>query len=191
MLEKNNVEGLICSKFLDLMDTKPFYKIKVTEFAQYADIGRSTFYLYFDSIYSVVQKIEDDFIAGLGVEEDTSETAVRKNFYSAIRNYIRYIKPRLRTVRILTGPNGDSGFEARLYRQTLSVCQVLTENESTKSKNNKDVQTAFIAGGIIALLKYWANHENSYTEDDIYNVMMMIREITLKLLQVESIPDLV
>jgi hypothetical protein len=191
MLKQNNVEELICSNLLDLMDTKPFYKIKVTEFVQYVGIGRSTFYFYFDSIYSVVQKIEDDFIAGLGVEEDVSETSVKGNYYSAIRNYIRYIKPRLKIVRILTGPNGNTGFEARLYRQTLKVCQVLIENESTKSRNEKDAQTAFIAGGIIALLKYWANHENRYTEDDIYNVMMMIREVTLKLLQVESIPNFV
>jgi AcrR family transcriptional regulator len=50
---RENTEAYICAKFLDLVETKPFYTIKVKELAEYASISRSTFYLYFDSIYAV------------------------------------------------------------------------------------------------------------------------------------------
>lgn len=61
-------EKLICEKLLDILEITPFQTIKVTEFVRFAGISRSCFYLYFDSIYSVVQKLEDDFIEGLTEE---------------------------------------------------------------------------------------------------------------------------
>ena len=65
MPKNRNLEKYICSKFLEMMDKTPFYKMKVLEFSKYAKIGRSTFYTYFDSMAAVAQRIEDQLLDGL------------------------------------------------------------------------------------------------------------------------------
>ena len=48
---------------LELMETKPFEKIKVTDVCAAADVNRSTFYAYYTDTLALLGEIEDDAIA--------------------------------------------------------------------------------------------------------------------------------
>lgn len=52
----------IISTYLDLMHTKQWDKISVKELCDQANIARGTFYLYFNDIYDLMEKIENTLL---------------------------------------------------------------------------------------------------------------------------------
>ena len=54
---------LMKDALLELMETKPFEKIKVTDVCAAADVNRSTFYAYYTDTLALLGEIEDDAIA--------------------------------------------------------------------------------------------------------------------------------
>ncbi len=54
--------ALIEGAFLELMKDKPFTKISVREITEQADINRSTFYLHYQDVYDLLDKIETKVI---------------------------------------------------------------------------------------------------------------------------------
>lgn len=54
--------NVIKDSFLELIQDNPYSKITIKKICQTADIGRSTFYLHFDSINDVLNTVLDDAI---------------------------------------------------------------------------------------------------------------------------------
>jgi len=190
MKAKRDTEQLIQKTLLDMMENKSFFSIKVVELAEKAGISRGLFYIYFDSIYDVLQKIEDDYIKGLpgeqrvlnGIrnraEEDDGSLGEfkRKSYQFALDN--------MRVYRLLSGPNGDPSFYHKLKNRVIRVTQeAVGEGATKKDDNYKKLAAAFLAGGNVAIFDWWAHNscgvdskefseiaENLYT--DIFNCVM-------------------
>ena len=86
-------ERQIWGALIALMEEKPLDKIKVTELTQRAGISRSTFYSYYDSVYDVLQDIEDDFLSHI---VDERKVGVENNA-SVIAENFSYIRDNLKT----------------------------------------------------------------------------------------------
>lgn len=148
-VERKGTEAYICDKFLDLVENEPFYQIKVKQLVEYAGISRSTFYTYFDSIYDVVQKLEDDFLEGF-YPEDIAFSVLIKNDLSKALEQIEYVKRHARTLRLLCGPNGDSGFIGRIERAIKKLAEhAFEEIDSSLAPHQREILAAYIAGGTL------------------------------------------
>jgi AcrR family transcriptional regulator len=95
MLRKSDTETIIIEKFLELMRQKSCFKIKVTELIKLANISRSSFYDYFDSIYDVIQSIEDNFILGGPNEKNISFSDNIIDFSEFVDILVNYIKKKV------------------------------------------------------------------------------------------------
>jgi AcrR family transcriptional regulator len=160
MRKRLETEQYICDKLIEMMEQTPFHKIKVVDLLKYCGISKGTFYTYFDSIYSVVQKIEDDYFDKLAVlNEDTNRLTGMASLASA-----RKLKSVLRVFRALCSPNGDPAFQARLVSH---VKNRLKCKFAALPLNISAAETAviieYIANGQVCMLKWWAFHE----EDEI------------------------
>jgi AcrR family transcriptional regulator len=60
-----NTKYKIQAQLLSMMENSDLHTIKVNKLTNALGIGRGTFYMYYDSIYEVLQEIEDKFFAGL------------------------------------------------------------------------------------------------------------------------------
>lgn len=182
------LETFICEKLLDMIELVPFQQIKVTEFVKFAGISRSAFYVYFDSIYSVIQKIEDDFMAGL-IGESHFVFLRASDFFTSSENggnidpnllhNIEYIRKNLRMIRILTGENGDPAFEVRMANRTWRILHNHYAHKSHVNEAKKRLMCAYLCGGHLNLLRWYANHED---EISIYEMGTLLEELTMKLL---------
>ena len=171
---KRSLEEHICEKFLDLVEKKPFYRIKVKELVEYAGIGRSTFYIYFDSIYAVVQKIEDDFMAGFIPDDDAIAIMVNGNIDVAYRQN-DYLKKHSRELILLTGANGDPMFEYKLEKRFRDLNKAIWgKNDTRYSTAMKDCLGAYLAAGNVAFIKWWTAHTGEYTEDEFLRMLDML-----------------
>ncbi len=186
---KQSLEDYICDRFLDLVEKKPFYRIKVKELTEYAKIGRSTFYLYFDSIYAVIQKIEDRFMEGFLpdaealpiLEHGMIEFAYRQN---------AYMKEHTRELILLTGPNGDPMFEYRLEKRMKDLNDaVWSRNDTNYSSAMKDCLGSYLGAGFVAFIKWWILHEGEYTEEELKNMLWILMSDASKLLLGKADPS--
>ena len=176
-------EILIEEKLLDMMKTTPFQKIKVTEFVEFAGISRSSFYVYFDSIYSVIQKMEDDFISGL-TDEDEMSVPISEGDYTGGFDpktiaKVEYIRNNLRMIQILTGENGDPLFQARMANRTWRIFRKRYANRSKLPESQQKLICEYMCGGQLNLYRWYANHAEETT---IYEMGILLEKLTSRVL---------
>jgi len=171
MLRKPETENLICSMLIEMMETIPFYQIKVSHLVERAGIARSTFYFYFDSIYAVVQKIEDDFIAGMpetipaGIANSTGFGA--ESHSNEIMARVKYLKQNIRVFGALSGQNGDPAFQARLINRGWRLMKTRFAVSADSIDIEKRLVIEYILAGQWNLFKFWAFHEKEISAEDV------------------------
>ena len=160
-------EKLICEKLIEMIEQKPFHEIKVVEFREYCGISRATFYTYFDSIYSVLQKIEDDFFSGLMAVSGEVKEFTRANTLSSAK----YIQNNFRVFRALCGTNGEPAFQARLVSHSKRRFNTLFTRYTTKlTAAEMSLIIEFLANGQVSLLKWWAFHDDEISLNDFLKI---------------------
>ncbi|MDR1030845.1 MAG: TetR/AcrR family transcriptional regulator [Treponema sp.] len=187
MLREPSTKTHICEKLIEMMQHKPCFEIKVTELVKYANISRSSFYSYFNSIYDVVQKIEDDFIAGLPNERFVFLSCIKDDDYDTLLSRLNYLKENIRILRAFLGPNGDPTFLSKLVYQT----------EKMFRKQSKQMPISFsdveikliienISGGTWQMYKWWVFHEDEISMEDLTELIRKIHKHLLHFSQNET-----
>lgn len=111
--------------YVDLLETKEFDKIRVSDITRHMDIARSTFYAYFDDTYDVIEKLEDEFLDGMpGPDSSESGNPLQPLGDSGLEkkcsqidwyfNWLDYVVEHKRLLAALTGPNGNPQFPHKL-----------------------------------------------------------------------------
>lgn len=166
----NKTEEAICDALLDLMEEQPLRTIKVTKLVERAGVSRSTFYAYFDCIEDVVQRIEDDYFEH-GPSEEPPLTYTLDD--AQWRRYMQVMSQNLRTYGILTGPNGDPAFTARLEERD----RMLMEGSAPQSDSDRhssverEVVHEFVHGGKMRAARWWAEHSDEISTNDFSDIM--------------------
>lgn len=174
-------ERLICEKLIDMMEEKSFFDIKVKEFAEFAGIGRSTFYLYFDSLYDVLQQIEDEYLAGM-VDESTMAQKARglemEKFNAAFVAKVSYIEQNKRLLRVLLGENGDPSFSARIINRYKRIARKSFDGMGEYSPVEVEMLAEYSSAGYLQVLKWWLEHEDDI---DLCDMMLSMERYTIAL----------
>lgn len=123
MLRNTNTEEYICKKLLEFMNESPFVKMKVTEFVRFANISRTSFYNYFDSLDDVIQKLEDDLINGLDDVNSVDMLEIKTGKSPKLIKALEFISENLNTYRLLAGANGDPYFQIKLANCSSRIMQ--------------------------------------------------------------------
>jgi DNA-binding transcriptional ArsR family regulator len=172
----------ICEKLIEMMQQKPCFEIKVTELVKYANISRSSFYNHFNSIYDVVQKIEDDFMAGLPDEGLIFLSGIKDGNYDALLSRLNYLKENISILRALLGPNGDPTFMSKLVYQT---DKTLKKRSKQATIRLSDVEIKLIieniSGGTWQMYKWWVFHEDEISVEDLTKLIRKIHTHLLHL----------
>ena len=163
-MSRQSIGEHIAECFLDLMEEKPFYSIKVRELVEHASIARSTFYAYYDSIFDVVQRMEDGFLEDFYPMDSARQVLLGKK-----RARCRSSKP-LRDRTCARGQPASQGrtatriFSKRLERHIEDICfRIWAESDSPYSEDEKRSFAAYIAGGTLAIIRLEAQRALSNT----------------------------
>lgn len=171
------MKQLICSKLLDLMETQHYETIKVTDLVKYIGIGRSTFYSHFDSIYSVLQTIEDDFINGLPVPDANIREGLINDRKIKI-DYLNHLKNNKKAYLVLNSSNGDPSFRVRLgnHSRRILLSTISTISPGTHSATEWRAVYEFYQGGNDRMVSWWLEHVDDISVNDM--VILMEKLIT-------------
>lgn len=159
--KRESTEEYICRCFLDLVEEKPFHMVKVKELVSYAGISRSSFYTHFNSIYDIVQKLEDEFLDNFYPSEAAHSVLVGGSIAESLEQS-SYIQEHSRTLRLLCGPNGDAYFSSRIAQTIKQICKRVWDEEGTAlSPAQREALSSYIAGGTLMLTLYMTEHGDS------------------------------
>jgi len=179
---KLDVKQLICEKLIDLMEEKPFLEIKVGDLCRYANIGRSTFYTHFDSIYAVVQHIVDTFSSGLPSENSEHQKQIllgtKAGKTDEERQWLEHWEKNKRILKILLGRNGDPSFQMRISNRISRTIKNNFSNSTRFSESEMQFIISYFSGGEISLLQKWACTDTDMSIDEI---IALLERITLHL----------
>ena len=168
-----NTERKICDAMLSLMKEKPFDKIKVTEVANMAHISRSTFYMYYDSLYDALQALEDDFIAHF---IDEKEVGIQIDNRQVIDNFA-YVRDHMDIFDVLTGANGDPSFTARMTNRSKRIlAKIAKESHSSLNETQIMMINQFTMSGKIQLFRWWSEHKNEISVNEIIYIMELLNQ---------------
>lgn len=166
-----NAKALIQKSLIQKMRTQDIHTIKVSQLVNSLHISRSTFYLYYDSVFAVLQDIEDLFF------EQLKEIAC--NFWSyppnkryltephpCIQKAITLLHDNKEIAKILWGPYGDPVFKTRckkMIRQSFFPNHIYNPEESAKTA----LSVAYMTGGHLELINYWIDTDCSYDTQEL------------------------
>ncbi len=166
-------EHQIWEAMISLLEEKPLSKIKVTQLTERAGISRSTFYTYYDSIYDVVQAIEDDFLTHLTDERDVKIDA---DSDMILRDF-SYVRDHLRTYEALTGPGGDPSFNARIKNRSHRILTHIAEkSHSSLSETQLTMIDEYAFAGKMQIFRWWGEHEEEVSVKEVVEIMGILTD---------------
>ena len=140
----------------EMLAVKPLGKITVQELIDRANICRTTFYAHYEDIYDLLSEVEDDILSEIreGLEElDQAPIRVEEQ-YPAIEAVVEVYARHENLIRLLNGPNGDPGFDARLQDTIYDVTRQLRrikEGDAFDEERHRLYSCYVISGGISVL----------------------------------------
>jgi len=141
---------------IDLAGEKPLRNITVTDICARADINRSTFYLHYKDVYSLLHEIEEEILAQM--RDNMSDLPFQSDLLAImlqnVKNNLRII-PLLKT---LMGEEGDPQFVRKLEKITYQAFQRGWELRlSHIDTRYKKLIYSYMVGGMVAAMATWTN----------------------------------
>ncbi len=140
----------------EMLAVKPIGKITVQELIDKANICRTTFYAHYEDIYDLLSEVENDILSEIraGLEVLDQAPIRVEEHYPAIEVVVEVYARHEKLIRLLNGPNGDPGFDARLQDIIYSVTRQLRrikEGDAFDEERHRLYSCYVISGGISVL----------------------------------------
>ncbi|MBR3167561.1 MAG: TetR/AcrR family transcriptional regulator [Erysipelotrichaceae bacterium] len=180
----------IIDSFIRLLGTKRFDKITVRELCEEAEIVRSTFYTHYQSVYDLIEEMENDLLDELAYfisEEDLAnshalrytgperhETIFSVPLDSTFR-FFQAIDRNKKSLIALLSENGDPYFEIRLKKQLERDINLMMDTEGIPNDMLRPYFSEVMVSLQLNLLKYWIQAENRADIEYICQISNVIR----------------
>lgn len=148
-----------CAELLG--EKKQLSRVSVTLIAQRCDIDRSTFYAYYDDIYSIVQEFEEDAISAFFDGLPTNGAFDSKAYFHHVFRYLRENEERY---RLLLSCEEPMRFMEMLRRRAVTF---LTEAYDAKDRADQSAAIQFFSYGIVHMCIEYFRGELQYSLDEL------------------------
>ena len=149
------------------MQTKPINKITIRELTERAEVSRCTFYLHFDSIFSMVQSLESDMLIDFreGVKEIVSGNENSKKLVSELITFaFRHKYDNLPYSRILYSSPSHPEF---LMQYNRIVIEELSLAYPGKIKADMIPGLNFYLSGILSSIQQWILNDMTVSPEEM------------------------
>ncbi|WP_125763850.1 TetR/AcrR family transcriptional regulator [Companilactobacillus hulinensis] len=190
MLERQTKTGdKIKKAFINLMKTKGFEHLTISDITSQAQINRSTFYAHYEDKYALEKHFEDSILNELSetLNKNLSSTMKYQNVndgveaYPVINTIMDYVNSEFDLVKALMLSTGTT-FEMRVKNV---LRQVIDQGLYLKKGNDKmvnqipnDYAYEIIVSGLLDTIKYWLSKDEPEDVDTIVDIIMKTRYLS-------------
>lgn len=162
----------IYSAFLELLETKPFESIKVSEICNQAMVNRSTFYTHFEDKYVLLDSLIKDTRNALveKLKENTNITSSREYYLELIKILLDHVEEKKHFYTAIMTNNQNSIAMDMIY----GVLEAdITERigEEMESDIPSEFVSYFYLGAIITVGLQWVKNRYRYSKEDIVSYL--------------------
>lgn len=171
--------------FMKLYSKYPLEKISMRQIADLAGVTRSTVYVYFDSVYDILEVIEQELQAGFGTyfesySDDMKnssgiETENTQIYEESMERWFAFCKENRNYLVILLGPNGDPSFEYKLRKKLKIDLNRMMDEDGMLNDHIRKYALEYLAGAIISLVRYWLECDDDVSVEEITKMANVIR----------------
>lgn len=151
---------VIQEAFYDLIKTKPFSKITISDICKHADISRPTFYLHYEDIYALLDEIGENMVSTARLDEIVKLSIQDKDaIYRFILNLLQIIEKNMDVYRICVLERGvNNRIPAKITEAVQEIIIRKWEQDGNISKGfDKQYITEYIQAGFNSLVYCWIN----------------------------------
>lgn len=157
---------------MEMLETKPFASVKVSDLCRIADVNRSTFYSYYDNISDLLKEIEDDVIGWMPAS-DISKMSIEldKHLLEDSTAFFRYIRDHARDFSILLQV-GDVHFSERLMQAAMERFP----KPMKETQNPLLTRWGFVyaANGVIGLMQEWIKNDFPLSDREFAELVLQM-----------------
>lgn len=167
-LRVKKTEKAIRSAFYQLIQEKPIEKITVRELSEIAEINKTTFYAHYDTIYDLINRLEQETIESIIEHIDDCELLFKEpetfiqNMYNSMKIYP--------SIRLTLSSQSSQRFIERLDKSIQD--ELKHQNVNIDQYQNLSALLVFLINGIIGLQK---KQNSNYTSNEVKYIAAFVK----------------
>lgn len=155
-LRTRYTEQVIENALMTLLDEKPVEKITVRELCSIAGINRSTFYLHYQDVYDLIDRMYqstiDEIIPDLIVLEPHTDSASRN---LKIRNLLKAVYEKATWYRAVFEGKTGKDFLSDLYRRGIEELSSSGDRGLLADRKRVEYNLDFFIAGVVQVMRRW------------------------------------
>ncbi len=155
---------LLKQSLCELMKQKPFKNITVSDIVRQADINRGTFYAYYQDVYDLREKVENEMTESLKqIIQSTLPEVQGNSMKTSIKKSVEYLKENRELAYVLLK---DGNLEHKMTLLIAECCKKQLYNNYTE---NDEWEVCFIATGCLGIMKHCMMQTEDIDEEKVIN----------------------
>ena len=143
---------VIKDTFLSLLEKKDISSISVKELCDIADVNRGTFYRYYEDIYDLLKKIEEELS--------------NHSIYTFTKEILDIFENNKKLVRVLFNADSNIYFLDDVLEVAYEKCIGNWEsNIDSDDYNELENSVVFIFNGALGVINYWVKNDFNISSD--------------------------
>ncbi|WP_125588842.1 TetR/AcrR family transcriptional regulator [Companilactobacillus jidongensis] len=175
--------------FIELMKTKGFEHLTVSDVTTIAKINRSTFYAHYEDKYALEKHFEDTILNELSDQLNSNLDSTMKyqdisqgiESYPVIDTIIGYIESEFELIKVLMSSSGTT-FEKRvknvLYQVVNHGLYLAKGNDEMVDQIPNDYAYEIVVSGILDTMKFWLFKDKPESKEVITDIIMKTRYLS-------------
>lgn len=163
--------NLLLNGLIQLMKEKDINDISVKELSDLADINRGTFYLHYNDIYDMLNKIEDELFVEFEGILDRDISTGKENAYDpekTLLDIFTFLESHRELAKVMIGAHGDLTFVNRL--KDLVEQRLEKSLEQCSDKPEYSYYPPFIISGFIGIIETWLDHPDPQSPEEMATI---------------------
>jgi len=163
--------------FIELLDKIPIEKISIQQLANKANVSRGTFYLHFDNIYQLLEKIEDDLINELRIinkdfhlfslpNHDLTKMSTVPYFYETYE----WIRKNKLYIKVLFGINGSPSFKNKWRSCIYEIFSKKIKHDNIRVID-EDMFCTAVSSSWLGVIESWINLRDDMNSESLSKII--------------------
>ena len=162
--------ALLLQGLIRLMSEKDIKDISVKELSDLVDINRGTFYLHYNDIFDMVEKLEDELFVEFNsiLDRNLKEESQLHSPQSTLYDIFTFLERHRDLAKVMIGPHGDLAFVNRLKSLVEERLRHLMKQENSSPKS--EYGYAFLISGYIGVIELWLEHSDPHSPEKMAEI---------------------
>ncbi len=179
--QKRRMEKAITNAFIQLVEEKGYEPITVGEITERADVGRTTFYRYFQNKSQILVHLHSKRFENLNIAPSTREDWLSGEAPQSFIDLLTRAQHQGRFKSIIYKMGLDIGYIQHLIEESLAqhfATKLQEAFSETEMKTPMPIVARSLAGMFSWMVKWWVQYSPEYTPEEmakhVYSLMASI-----------------